>query len=57
MAAQKERLPGANPQYAEIAVDAVVGPNRTFTYHVPPSFIWNLATLCGFRYCLEKSPV
>ena len=38
MAAQKERLPGANPQYAEIAVDAVVGPNRTFTYHVPPSF-------------------
>ena len=38
MAAQRERLPGANPQYAEIAGDAVVGPNRTFTYRVPPSF-------------------
>ena len=33
MAAQWER---PNARYAEIAVDAAVGPERTFTYEIPP---------------------
>ncbi len=35
MAAQAERLSDAKPRYAEIAVDAQVGPDRTFTYLIP----------------------
>ena len=35
MAARMERLPDAQPRYAEIAVDAQVGPDRTFTYLIP----------------------
>ena len=35
-ATQPPSPPGAGP-YAEIAVDAPVGPDRTFTYAVPPS--------------------
>ena len=35
MAAQMERLSDAKPRYAEIAVDAKVGPDRTFTYLIP----------------------
>ncbi len=35
MAAQAERLSDAKPLYAEIAVDAQVGPDRTFTYFIP----------------------
>ena len=35
MAAQMERLPDTKPRYAEIAVDAHVGPDRTFTYLIP----------------------
>ena len=37
MAAQAERLSDAKPRYAEIAVDAKVGPDRTFTYLIPSS--------------------
>ena len=33
MAAQWERQ---NARYAEVAVDAAVGPERTFTYEIPP---------------------
>ena len=35
MAAQAERLSDTKPRYAEIAVDAQVGPDRTFTYLIP----------------------
>ncbi|MCH8939948.1 MAG: DEAD/DEAH box helicase family protein, partial [Chloroflexi bacterium] len=37
MAAQAERLSDTKPRYAEIAVDAQVGPDRTFTYLIPSS--------------------
>ena len=35
MAAQAERLSESRLLFAEIAVDALVGPNRTFTYRIP----------------------